>query len=182
MSLQALVSSYSSCSLKLLSIKLSKMISLAWEFHFWPQINKDKEETLRWTYLQPIQCGPDGSYGKTSEQADPHLSLYNFGFTSCFRELLHIIITVQNNQCQYILKGVRSCNTSFDKWGILDMGYGVPSVRLHTPQFLIIFLITTQPQGIQYRIAQNFGGEKLWRIDRYRVLARKTLANYNSYH
>ena len=25
-----------------------------------------------------------------------------------------------------------------------------------------------------YRIAQNLGGEKLWRIDHYRVLARKT--------
>ena len=29
-----------------------------------------------------------------------------------------------------------------------------------------------------YRIAQNFGGVKLWRIDRFRVfLARKMLAN-----
>ena len=29
----------------------------------------------------------------------------------------------------------------------------------------------------QYRIVQNVGGVKLWRIDRFRVLARKTLAN-----
>ena len=28
-----------------------------------------------------------------------------------------------------------------------------------------------------YRIVQNFGGVKLWRIDRFRVLARKMLAN-----
>ena len=28
-----------------------------------------------------------------------------------------------------------------------------------------------------YRIAQNSGGVKLWRIDRFRLLARKTLAN-----
>jgi len=28
-----------------------------------------------------------------------------------------------------------------------------------------------------YRIAQNSGGEKLWRISDFKVLARKTLAN-----
>ena len=30
---------------------------------------------------------------------------------------------------------------------------------------------------VMYRIAQNSGGVKLWRIDRFRLLARKTLAN-----
>ena len=32
-----------------------------------------------------------------------------------------------------------------------------------------------------YRIAQNSGGVKLWRIDHFRVLARKTLANLQLY-
>ena len=31
--------------------------------------------------------------------------------------------------------------------------------------------------SIIFRIAQNFGGVKLWRINRFRVLVRKTLAN-----
>ena len=35
------------------------------------------------------------------------------------------------------------------------------------------FQITYQ----NYRIAQNFGKVKLWRIGRLRILARKTLAN-----
>ena len=30
-----------------------------------------------------------------------------------------------------------------------------------------------------YCIVQNGGGGKLWQIDRFRVLARKTLANLN---
>ena len=32
-----------------------------------------------------------------------------------------------------------------------------------------------------YRIAQNSGGVKLWRIDHFRVLAKKTLANLQLY-
>ena len=32
-----------------------------------------------------------------------------------------------------------------------------------------------------YRLAQNSGGVKLWRIDHFRVLARKTLANLQLY-
>ena len=35
---------------------------------------------------------------------------------------------------------------------------------------------------IIYRIAQNFGKVKLWRIGRFRILARKTLANTQIYH
>ena len=34
---------------------------------------------------------------------------------------------------------------------------------------------------MRYRIAQNSGGVKLWRIDHFRVLARKTLANLQLY-
>ena len=30
---------------------------------------------------------------------------------------------------------------------------------------------------VNYHIAQNFGEVKLWRISRFRILARKTLAN-----
>ena len=30
---------------------------------------------------------------------------------------------------------------------------------------------------ISYRIAQNFGEVKLWRIGKFRILVRKTLAN-----
>ena len=32
-------------------------------------------------------------------------------------------------------------------------------------------------KSLVYRIAQNSGGAKLWRISNYKVLARKTLAN-----
>ena len=32
-------------------------------------------------------------------------------------------------------------------------------------------------QTDRYRIAQNSGGEKLWRINNFQLLARKTLAN-----
>ena len=31
--------------------------------------------------------------------------------------------------------------------------------------------------SLSYRIAQNSGGVKLWRISNYKVLAEKTLAN-----
>ena len=37
------------------------------------------------------------------------------------------------------------------------------------------------PDKEYYRIAQNSGGVKLWRINRFRVLARKTLANLQLY-
>ena len=34
----------------------------------------------------------------------------------------------------------------------------------------------------QYRIAQNSGGEKLWRINNFQLLARKTLVNARSFN
>ena len=43
------------------------------------------------------------------------------------------------------------------------------------------FIVTPTHAWKIYRIAQNFGGGKLWRIDHFRVLARKTLANLQLY-
>ena len=36
--------------------------------------------------------------------------------------------------------------------------------------------------SISYRIAQNSGGVKLWQIDHFRVLERKTLVNLRVYY
>ena len=60
----------------------------------------------------------------------------------------------------------------------------ITSLRCNTVMYICMYRlksIHSQEKVLpkQYHIAQNGGRRKLWRIDRFRVLARKTLANLN---
>ena len=59
---------------------------------------------------------------------------------------------------------------TIEKYNDLQLMIGIARIK-HFKLFYVLYIF------MSYRMAQNFGGVKLCRIDRFRALVRKMLAN-----